>query len=282
MEIIDRLQNRLADFKIILCDIWGVIHDGQHVNQPAIEALMTARKAGKTVICFSNSPKPWQAVASHFRLLGVPAAAYDAILTSGDVSIDLIKQHDPHIFYLGSEVDKLIFNGLDIKYSTAELAKTIVCSGFDKNLGGDLASYTELLQFFSARGLPFLCLNPDKRVIYKQIESLCAGALADYYVSLGGSVKMCGKPHAPMYERALLLARELAGNDIDKKDIVAIGDSLETDIRGATAFGIANIFISSGIHRLELLNSQFANDNKYFNLYEKYGTHPTFVMEHLA
>jgi HAD superfamily hydrolase (TIGR01459 family) len=230
-------------------DIWGVMHNGRTAFPKASAATRAFRHQGGVVVLLSNSPRPSPAVQEQLREFGVPDGAYDATVTSGDLTRHELGKHaGARGFHLGPERDRAIFDGLDITLTGPEEAELIVCSGPFNDDVETPDDYTGLLGALAARGLLMICANPDHMVERGHRLVYCAGALAAVYETLGGKVIYAGKPHVPVYELALETAGRLAGETLDRKRVLAIGDGLKTDIAGAGSFGIDSVFVASGLH----------------------------------
>ena len=242
-----------ANYDVILCDVWGVLHNGVAAFAPAAEALKRARAAGTTVILVSNAPRPREGVAKILDGLGVPRDAYDTIVTSGMVTNALLAgRAGIRFWHLGPERDIGIYDGLDLVFSGLEDAELIVCTGLFDDTVETPEDYADRLRAARARKLPFICANPD--IVVERGGDLiwCAGAIAEAYAQLGGEVVFCGKPHRPIYETALATARTLRGSATPAGRVIAIGDALRTDLAGALGVGIDCLFVAAGIHAGEL------------------------------
>ena len=252
-DIIERFAPLARDYDVLLCDVWGVVHNGVVAFAPACEALSRFRAGGGTVVLITNAPRPGAAVGRILDRLGVPHAAYDAITSSGDVTRGIVKGRlGERVFHLGPPRDRPIFAGLEVDFAPLETADYVVCSGLFDDTVETPESYRELLSVMRARSLFMVCANPD--VVVERGDTLvyCAGALADAYAALGGEVLYCGKPYAPIYETALGNAAVLRGGAMPPRQrVLAIGDSVRTDLKGAAAFGIDCLFVISGIHAEE-------------------------------
>jgi HAD superfamily hydrolase (TIGR01459 family) len=245
-------------YDAVLSDVWGVVHNGVAATPPACEALTRFREQGKTVVLISNAPRPGAQVRHFLDHLKVPETAYDAIVTSGDVTRDVVAKRAGQKFYLiGPERDHSIFTGLDAPFTTPEDAAYVVCTGLFNDEVETPDDYRDQLKQLRARNLFMLCANPD--VVVERGDKLiyCAGALADAYAALGGEVYYAGKPHRPLYDVALAetaaarKARALAG-DVALNRMLAIGDSVRTDLKGANDLGVDCLFVTAGIHAEEL------------------------------
>ncbi|WP_223567176.1 TIGR01459 family HAD-type hydrolase [Agrobacterium tumefaciens] len=268
-------------FDVILSDVWGVLHNGVSAFPDAAVALREARKAGKTVVLITNSPRPAPGVIAQLRVLGVPDEAYDRIITSGDVTRGLIAEGPKKVFLLGPERDMPLLEGLDVECVGEAETESVVCTGFFDDETETPEDYTEMLKGFIARKVPMICANPDLVVERGERIIPCAGAMAAYYEQLGGEVRIAGKPHAPIYEACLAVAREVRGA-FAKDRVLAIGDGMPTDVKGAIASGLNLLYISGGIHAAEYtLNGQ--TDEALLNAYLKgQGAAPGWWMPRLA
>jgi len=250
-ETIASLAELKGRYAAIFCDVWGVVHNGEVAFSKAAHALSEARANGVAVVLLTNSPRPHNGVEAQLRALGVPDDAWDRVVTSGDVTRDLIAAGPRRIFHLGPDRDYPIFDGLDVELVEEFEADAVVCTGLFDDEVETPESYTELLTHLRARNLPFICANPD--VVVERGDRLiwCAGALARDFTQLGGRTLIAGKPHAPIYEAALKAASSVLARDVSRSEVLAIGDGMMTDIKGATDNGIDALYISGGIHARE-------------------------------
>ena len=251
--LLDRFSTIAPRYDVVLCDIWGVVHDGITAHAHACEALMRYRADGGVVVLITNAPRPSPWVIRQLARLGVPADAYDDVITSGDLTREVVARRGGEaVFHIGPQRDLSIFDGLDIRLAPVEAATYVVCSGLfdeDKETPDD---YRGLVATMRRRGLFMVCANPDLVVERGTTRFYCAGAIADLYLATGGEVLYAGKPHRPIYEAALAKASEVRGGAAEPARTLAIGDSLRTDITGARTLGIDGLFVSGGIHAQEL------------------------------
>ena len=248
--VIERFAPLARGYDVLLCDVWGVVHNGVAAFTAACEALTRFRASGGTVILITNAPRPGAAVQRILDRFGVPHDAYDAITTSGDVTRGIVESRlSERVFHLGPRRDLPIFAGLDVTFAPPETADYVVCSGLFDDATETPENYRELLAALRARSLFMVCANPD--IVVERGDTLlyCAGALADAYVALGGAALYCGKPHAPIYEVALGKAAACRGGEMPPRSrVLAIGDSVRTDLKGAASFGVDCLFVISGVH----------------------------------
>jgi HAD superfamily hydrolase (TIGR01459 family) len=268
--LVERFAPLARGYDVLFCDVWGVVHNGVAAFADACAALGRFRQAGGTAILLTNAPRPDAAVMRILDRLGVPREAYDAIVSSGDVTRGIVEARPgEHVFHLGPERDRPIFSGLQVTFAPLEAADYVVCSGLFDDTTETPESYGGMLAAMRARALFMVCANPD--IVVERGDKLvyCAGALADAYAALGGEVLYCGKPHAPIYQAALGRAASLrGGTPLALSRVLAIGDSVRTDLTGAAAFGLDCVFVTSGLHAdqygsrdapdLAALNTMFA------------------------
>jgi HAD superfamily hydrolase (TIGR01459 family) len=280
---IERFELLARDYDVLFCDVWGVIHNGVAAFPAACDALTNFRRRGGAAVLITNAPRSDEAVARILDRLGVSREAYDAITSSGDVTRGIVTSRLPQtVFHLGPERDLSIFAGLDVKFAPLQSADYVVCSGLFDDTTETPETYRDMLAAMRSRGLFMVCANPD--VVVERGDALvyCAGALADAYAALGGKVLYCGKPHAPIYEVALARAAALRGTAPVRGRVLAIGDSVRTDLAGAAAFGIDYMFVTSGIHA-EQYGSRETPDLAALNaIFAAAGVAPKAVMRGLV
>ncbi|TYR32001.1 TIGR01459 family HAD-type hydrolase [Mesorhizobium microcysteis] len=282
-ELIDGLDRVVDGYAAILCDVWGVVHNGVSVFPQAVSALRAARDRGCAVVLITNSPRPRQGVIEQLEIIGVPRDAWDGIVTSGDVTRDLIRAGSRRVFHLGPDRDLMIYDGLDVELVEEFEAHAIVCTGLFDDETETPEDYAEMLQRLRARNLPFICANPD--IVVERGDRLiwCAGALARDYAQLGGRTEIAGKPHRPIYEASLKVAAETLGRDLSRSEVLAIGDGMFTDVKGAADFGLDVLYVSGGIHAAEYADGHAAADPARLAAFlEKHGYRPVATIPRLA
>jgi HAD superfamily hydrolase (TIGR01459 family) len=249
LHFVERLRDLVDGVEVVLSDIWGVVHNGLEAFPEACEALRAYRSSGGTVILITNAPRPADSVQQQLRKLGVTDDAYDAIVSSGDLTRHYVAEHPGRkAFLIGSERHDTIHHGLDLRLSPLEQADYILCAGLFDEETETAEDYRAMMLKARERGLTLICANPD--IVVERGDRLiyCAGAIAELYRELGGEVIFYGKPHRPIYERAVALAAEHGGHEISLDRVLAIGDSVRTDLAGAHGFGIDCLFVTRGIH----------------------------------
>jgi HAD superfamily hydrolase (TIGR01459 family) len=252
LRFVERLSDLVNGVEVILSDIWGVVHNGLESFPEACEALHTYRQRGGTVILITNAPRPADSVQRQLRKLGVADEAYDAIVSSGDLTRSFVADHPgKKIFWIGPERDSSIHRGLDAVMAPLEQADYIICTGLFDDETESAEDYRDMMLLAREHKLPLICANPD--IVVERGDRLiyCAGAIAELYRELGGEAIFYGKPHRPIYERAMALAAERRGRPTSLDRVLAIGDSVRTDLTGALGFGIDCLFLTRGIHSEE-------------------------------
>jgi HAD superfamily hydrolase (TIGR01459 family) len=283
-DFIDSFEPLARDYDVLFCDVWGVMHNGIAAFPAACDALRRFRGKGGTAILITNAPRAGEAVARILDRLAVPRDAYDAITSSGDVTRGVVAARPGQaVFHLGPQRDLSIFTGLDVTFAPLQSADYVVCSGLFDDTTETPDSYRDMLAAIRARSLFMVCANPD--IVVERGDALvyCAGALADAYAALGGDVLYCGKPRAPIYDAALATAAALRGGQMPaRRGVLAIGDSVRTDLKGAQAFGLDYLFVTSGIHAEEY-GSREAPDIAALNaIFAAAGVTPKAAMRGLA
>ena len=272
-----------SNYDVILSDVWGVVHNGVQAFPAACDALMRARARGAAVIYITNAPRTNEAVGRMLDRLHVPRETYDAMASSGDVTRAVIKaRRGQSLCHIGPERDHSVFAGLDVTFETLERADYVVCTGlFDDETEGP-EDYRGRLQTMLARKLFMVCGNPD--VVVERGDKLiyCAGAVADLYQTMGGEVLYAGKPYKPIYEMALDLAKKARGRDVAPGRVLAIGDSVRTDLKGARTMGVDFLFITSGIHAEETGGRDTPDAKALASVFAAAGDKPKAVMRQLA
>jgi HAD superfamily hydrolase (TIGR01459 family) len=252
LHFVERLRDLVDGVEVVLSDIWGVVHNGLESFPEACAALRSYRDQGGTVILITNAPRPADSVQRQLRKLGVADDTYDAIVSSGDLTRHYVADHPGRkLYWLGPERDNSIYRGLDAVLSPLEEADYIVCTGLLDDETESAEDYREMMLQARERKLTLICANPD--IVVERGDRLiyCAGAIAELYRELGGDVIFYGKPHQPIYERAMALAAKRRGHAIQRERVLAIGDSVRTDLAGAHGFGIDCLFVTRGIHSEE-------------------------------
>lgn len=237
------------DYDALLCDIWGVIHNGREPFMQACEALERFRADRGPVILISNSPRPSSAIPQQFAEVGIIGKIYDAIVTSGDSTIDELSRRAPGpVFKLGPDRDDVLYENLEMNFCELEDAAFISCTGLFNDETETPEDYIEMLTKARDSGIPMVCANPDIRAKRGDQLIYCGGALAQVYEKMGGETIYTGKPHEPIYRLSRAWLREVTGYDITADRILAIGDNIHTDLLGAQREDYDCLFVADGVH----------------------------------
>lgn len=251
--IIPGLSHLADQFDALILDLWGVVHDGVTAYAGVQDTLARIRAAGKKTLMLSNAPRRAQALIDQLSGFGIERGWYDQVLSSGEAVHDALKDRtDPffaalgrNLYHLGPVRDRNVFAGLDYLPVDLDQADFIFNSG-PVEVTECLADYRDLLARAKARDLPMICANPDRQVMREGRPIMCAGELALAYADMGGRVVTRGKPDPAIYADAL------AKLGCDKSRVLAVGDGLHTDIKGANGAGIGAVLVTQGIHCGEL------------------------------
>ncbi|MEE9346800.1 MAG: TIGR01459 family HAD-type hydrolase [Robiginitomaculum sp.] len=263
------------DYDVLVCDIWGVIHNGREPFFEACEAVARFRENNGTVIFVTNSPRPSRAIPEQLAAIRVPDNLYDAIVTSGDATIDELSRRAPGpVFRLGPERDNGLYGGLELNFSDMDGAAFISCTGLFEDETETPDDYTELLGAARERNLPMVCANPDVRVKRGDSMIYCGGALAKLYEDMGGEVIYAGKPHPPIYRLSRAWMDEALGYVPNPSRVLAIGDNIHTDLLGAQNEGYDCLFIGDGLDS--------GNSEAVFDLIREHGISARYAMNSLA
>jgi HAD superfamily hydrolase (TIGR01459 family) len=238
-------------YDVILCDVWGVIHNGRRAYEAACEALIRFRDAGGAVCLITNAPVPKQQVIQYFDPLGVPPEAFDDCVSSGDATRDVLRQRVGDVFWRlgadeGFEHDRFLYEGLDLNFGDADTSDTLLCIGLEDQVSDDPEDYRGRLALAVDRGMEMICANPDIKVRVGDQLYWCAGALAEIYKQEGGKVIYPGKPYPAIYDLALARLRDL-GVEAGKGRVLCIGDSPATDMQGALNQGFDGLYVGTGL-----------------------------------
>ena len=237
-----------GDYDVLLCDIWGVVHNGQEAYKSATEALELFRSDHGPVILISNSPKPSVSIPNQFSQIGVHGEFYDAVVTSGDATIDELSRRAPGpVFKIGPERDDMLYENIELHFSDIDEASFISCTGMFED-DDKPEDYRSMLIEARDAGLPFICANPDVKVKIAGRVVWCGGALAKLYEELGGEVIYAGKPHEPVYRLARAWMSEMLGYVPPQDRVLCIGDNIFTDLLGARQQDYDCLFIQDGLY----------------------------------
>jgi HAD superfamily hydrolase (TIGR01459 family) len=280
--LIPKFSALAPDYDAVLSDVWGVIHNGIATFPHACDALMRVRAHGGVVVLITNAPRPSEQVARQLERLHVPREAYDAIVSSGDLTRATVEErHGQSLYHLGPERDRSIFTGLDVHFAPPESADYVVCTGLEDDETETPDDYRARLEAMLARKLFMVCGNPDVVVERGPTLVYCAGAIADLYATMGGKVLYAGKPYRPIYDMALAKVDAAAGRKVARSRVLAVGDSVRTDLKGARTVGIDFLFVTSGIHAEELGGRERPDGAALTTTFAAAGGAPKAVMREL-
>lgn len=249
--IITNIRSYAARYDAMLCDAWGVIHDGVGVFPGVAETMIRFRAERGPIVILTNAPRPSAVIPAQLDRIGLPREAYDSVVTSGDATRKEIEARSPApAFRIGPTKDDPLFEGLNLKFSSLDEAEYIICTGLEDERREKPDDYRPLLQSAAARKLTMVCANPDIVVNWGGRLIWCAGALAQIYEELGGHVVFGGKPHAPIYRLAGAAIEKACGKTVPQTRILVVGDGAATDIAGANREGIDAIYVAGarGVH----------------------------------
>jgi HAD superfamily hydrolase (TIGR01459 family) len=270
-------------YDVLLCDVWGVIHNGRESFPAACEALARFRAERGPVVLISNAPRPNGPVIEQLDGLGVPREAWSQVVTSGDATRTLLAARAPGpAWKLGPERDAALYEGLDLEFTDLEAARFIACTGPFDDENDEPADYRDRFIGAVARDLEMICANPDIVVQRGAKLVYCGGALAQLYESLGGRVTMAGKPYPAIYDLSLAEAARRLEAPLDRSRVLCIGDGLPTDIRGANAQDLPVLFIASGIHGGETIGANGLDSAAVQDLLRQEGLQATWAMADLV
>ena len=276
--------SEIADrYDVLLCDVWGVIHNGRESFREACEALVRFKAERGPVILITNAPRPYDPIVEQLDDLGVPREAWSRVVTSGDATRELLTQRAPGpVHKIGPARDWPLYRGLALEEAELADAAFIACTGPFDDENDQPEDYREGFLGAVARGLEFICANPD--IVVQRGDTLiyCAGALAQLYASLGGKVLMAGKPYPTIYDLTLAQAEAQLGRPLDRARVLCVGDGLPTDIRGANAQNLDVLFVANGIHGAEAVEGGALKPEVVADLLRQEGLHARWAMTALV
>ncbi len=245
------LAELASQYDAILCDVWGVIHNGRRSFEEACEALVRFRDQGGAVVLITNAPVPKAQVIRYFDPLGVPGEAFDDCVSSGDATRTLLAERAHEVFWRlgadeGWEHDQFLYDGLNLQFGKPGDADTLLCIGLEDQVNDTPEDYRERLALAADRGIDMICANPDIKVRIGDQLHWCAGALAQIYEQEGGRVVYPGKPHDAIYDLALSRLSDI-GIEPPADRILCIGDSPATDMKGALHRGYDGLYVGTGL-----------------------------------
>ena len=253
MSIFDTLPEQ---YRVILCDIWGCIHDGMRLYPGASRRLRQWRGEGRRIVLLTNAPRPASTVEAHLLRLGLQRSDWDHIVTGGEAGIAALKAYGRPVGVIGTASDRADLERSGVAIAEGDDFDQLGCLGLDR-YRPRVEEYRSELEQLARRRVVMHCLNPDRIAIHGGEEMYCAGALADLYEALGGTVEWYGKPYPAIYRHALGLVGDPAPDSV-----LAVGDSLATDMLGAARMGFDCVFVAGGIHQGSSIPETFAVEHE--------------------
>lgn len=243
--LISGLSEIAPSHDALICDVWGVVHDGKRHHAAAADALYRFKENHGPVVLLTNAPRVPAEVQAQCTSYGLPPDCYDFIVSSGGAAREELARRSNKntlpLYYIGPDRDLPMIAGLDIARVSIQEAEVVLAIGLRDDMTETPAQYAGELKKMRMRGLEMLCANPDLVVHRGERLVYCAGSLAKAYEDQGGKVVYYGKPHRAVYDSALAAAG-------GPKRALAVGDGLLTDIRGANGAGLEALFIADGVH----------------------------------
>jgi HAD superfamily hydrolase (TIGR01459 family) len=283
VEIVSGLMELSEKYDALLCDIWGVVHNGIEPFEAAIDALQAYRKNGGRVVLITNAPRPSASLFPQFDQIGVPHDIYDHVVSSGDVTRQALERfRGANVFHLGPERDAPLLEGLDLAKTKLADAAFILCSGLFDDETETPEDYKDFLEEALALNMEIICANPD--IVVQRGDRLiyCGGAIASAYEEIGGLSTYAGKPHTPIYDHCFMLLKQ-GGWKPDRARALVVGDGPKTDIRGAQNQGFDSLFIGGGIHSEDCFTQDGTLDEKGMHeVFGEEGSWPTFALPWLV
>ena len=251
--------NHLAEiynlYDTFIVDLWGVMHNGIKLNQKAVEVAKNLILEKKKLVFLSNAPRPSKEVKIFLKELKMEDQYLQNIMTSGEAAMLALEKesYGKFFYHLGPERDNSVFYKIKENKTSLKKSNFILCTGLFDDKEKDLNYYKDLLKDHTSKKL--ICTNPDLTVHRGKVEEYCAGSIAKIFESLGGETIYFGKPYKEIYRMCFN----------EKEKVIAIGDNLNTDVKGANNMKIDSIFIANGVHR-----SEFKQENELNELSKKY------------
>jgi len=282
MRLIGSLAEVTGGYHALLCDVWGVIHDGRTVFPGVAGALRDARARGVVVVLLTNVPRPSSTMPGALARLGFPDDTWDAIVTSGDaIRVELARRAPGPVHRIGRASDEGLWDGLGLHFAGLDEARFLAIAGL-RGHADSPQYYLPVLRAARARDLELVCANPDVRVQVGDRLVFSAGAVAAQYEALGGRVVQAGKPDAAIYARAFQVLDEVAGCAVPVQRVLAVGDGIRTDLLGANRQGMDSLFIATGMHGTSLLSGSRPDPAKVGDALAQAGVRATYAMAGLA
>jgi HAD superfamily hydrolase (TIGR01459 family) len=285
VRLFDGMRGLAPRYDGFILDLWGVVHDGMAPFPGVLDCMRRLLDAGKRLVLLSNAPRRADDVVRRIAAIGVPAGLYHGVMSSGEEAWLCLHRRDEPFYaalgrrclQIGSDRDLEIREGLDLDFVDDPTAADFILNTGPAEWDDTVEDYAPVLQAARERDLPMVCANPDLVVIHAGKPALCAGALAEQYERLGGRVRWHGKPHPSVYDSCLTLL-----GVSNRGRILAIGDSLRTDIAGAANAGIDSLLIAGGVHAADFTAGVELDLARIEAAIAESGTHPVGVAARFA
>ena len=267
MKKLDHIAEIVNSYDTYIIDLWGVMHNGIQLNTGAIEVADKLYGLKKKIVFLSNAPRPSDKVRIFLKKLNMNEKFLKNIITSGEAAMQAINQnkYGKYFFHLGPSRDNSVFFKIKENKTVLKSCDFILCTGLFDEYGNNIEIYKSLLKDSTSKKL--ICTNPDLTVHRGHKEEYCAGKIAEIFEKMGGTVVYFGKPYKEIYNMCFS----------QNEKVLAIGDNLRTDIKGANNLNIDSVFISDGVHR-----NEFKNQTDLLNLFNKYNVKPNYFQSKLT
>ncbi len=266
MKKLDHLSEIYKNYDTFVIDLWGVMHNGITLNRSALKVIDELKKNSKKIVFLSNAPRPSSKVISFLLKMKMDKKYLTNVITSGEAAMHAINENKfgKKFYHLGPPRDTSIFEKVKDSRTNIENSDFILCTGLLDDYGQDLEYYKKFLKKYISKKL--ICTNPDLTVHRGDQEEYCAGYIAKIFEQLGGKVIYYGKPHEEIYKMCF---------NYNEK-VLAIGDNLRTDIKGANNINKDCLFIAEGVHR-----NEFKDETEIQNLLTKYNVKANYYQKEL-
>jgi len=246
------------NYDFFFIDLWGVIHNGIRLHENAIKVLIEISNIKKSYVLLTNAPRPNNTVKIFLKKMGMDKSILDKVYTSGEAALNYLKKNhlNDKFYHIGPPRDFDLF--LDFKKNKKENineSNYLLCTGLFDKYDQDLDYYKELFGSFISKKM--ICTNPDLVVDRGEKREFCAGSVAKVFEKIGGQVVYFGKPFPEVYNQSI-------GHN--KKKVLAIGDNLNTDIKGANNMNYDSMIIANGIHKQEIEKEGIEKISKNYNV----------------
>ena len=271
---IKNFQDIADNYDALICDVWGVIHNGRELFEGVNDCLVKFRSKQKPVVLLSNAPRPSKYIERMLNQLGLDRKSFNEIVTSGDMTMSVLNEshYGSKCYHIGPDRDLNIFDGVNVSRVSFDEADFLFVTGLFDDEIEDENSYSSILDEAKKRNLKLICANPD--IVVQRGEKLipCAGAIAKKYEEIGGKAINIGKPFSPIFDKAVNLIKGI--NENQNPRIIVIGDGLETDIKGANILKMDSLLVLGGLFASE-------SERNIIEVLKKKNIFPSYYTEEL-